>query len=662
MKKLLLFLLMLSLFPLAHAQETKEMKIVGKPKKLDSGEMVARQDQNGNYCSAIQVVSDMDGFSYDSNDGIVGDIQDNPGRDIVFLTPTERVLDVFKSGYKPLKIILSEFGITLKTREVWQIEIAGDELADVLPVIFRFTPADATLIIDGKPTGTAMTQNLAVGKHTIKLVKDSYQTIEKEITVDENNVFFELKMVKQPDAGLQIETIPEGATIYLDELKLGESPVAAFYKPGTYPIRITKEGFVSIENQTLEVKLPTTRKSYTLEENVGYLTVNTNPGATVYFNDKIITNPKNVKLAPQLVKVKVTMPKAETLEQQVALKRNDKLVLEMFPDVQTGSLQIAVTPFDAKIELTGDDGEKYTSDGMKIFEEIPVGTYTIKVTATGCTTATESATVEQGETLKKTINLTKPATAVTKTGGGSSYGNNNTGSSKAISSNGIEMVFIKGGTFLMGCTNEQSNCGDEEYPTHNVTLSNFYIGKYEITQMQWQEVMGASTKLSNPSYFKDCDNCPVESVSWNDVQEFIKKINMKTGKNYRLPTEAEWEYAARGGVLTSTTTYAGSNKIDDVAWYDGNSESKTHPVGSKKQNELGVYDMSGNVWEWCNDWYEKYSGGSQTNPQGPSYGSNRVLRGGSWCNGASYSLVAFRYINIPDFRTFNLGFRLAMDL
>jgi formylglycine-generating enzyme required for sulfatase activity len=646
MKKLLLFLLILSLFPLANAQETKEMKIVGKPKKLDSGEMVARQDQNGNYCSAIQVVSDMDGFSYDSNDGIVGDIQDNPGRDIVFLTPTERVLDVFKSGYKPLKIILSDFGITLKTREVWQIEIAGDELADVLPVTFRFTPVDASLTIDGKSAGTSQTQNLALGKHTIKLVKESYQTIEKTITVDDKNVFFEFKMVKQPDAGLQIETIPEGATVYLDNIKLGESPVAAFYKPGIYPIRITKEGYVSIENQNLEVTLPQTRKSYTLEENVGYLTVNTNPGATVYFNEEKIANPKNVKLAPQLVKVKVTMPKAETLEQQVVLKRNDKLVLEMFPDVQTGSLQIAVTPFDAKIELTGDAGEKYTAEGMKIFEEIPVGVYTIKVSATGYTTATETASVKQAETYKKTINLVKPATAST------------TSVNTTTSADGIEMVFIKGGTFNMGCTSEQSDCDDDEKPTHQVTVSDFYIGKYEVTQKQWHDVMG-----SNPSNFSGCDDCPVEKVSWNDVQEFIKKLNQKTGKKYRLPTEAEWEYTARGGVETLHATsqqYAGSNNIDEVAWYTSNSGSKTHPVGQKKPNALGIYDMTGNVWEWCSDWYGNYSGGSQTNPQGATSGSYRVLRGGGWYYVARYCRVSDGISDGPGYRSSCSGFRLAL--
>lgn len=163
---------------------------------------------------------------------------------------------------------------------------------------------------------------------------------------------------------------------------------------------------------------------------------------------------------------------------------------------------------------------------------------------------------------------------------------------------------------------------------------------------------------NNPSNNKG-NNSPVEKVSWNDVQEFITKLNQKTGANFRLPTEAEWEYAARGGNKSRGYKYSGSNNIGDVAWYIDNSGSKTHQVGTKAPNELGIYDMSGNVWEWCQDWYGSYSSGSQTNPTGSSSGSYRVIRGGSWRNNARGCRVSNRDSYTPVNRGSNLGFRLA---
>jgi uncharacterized protein (TIGR02145 family) len=402
------------------AQDLRQMRLVGEPHKLDS-ELVARRDNDGNYCAAIQVISDMDGFSYDAFDGVVGNVDSRPGMDIVYLKATERVLEIYKTGYQPLKLILSEHGIRLAQREVWQVTLAGDELINALPVVIRFTPDDATLFINNTLTPKAATYSLTLGQHNLRIVKDGFQPMEESITVNEQNIFFEYTMQRQPDAALQVETTPAGATVYLDGVNLGESPVAVFYKPGVYPIRIVKDGYVTLENQTLEVKLPQTRKSYNLEENVGYITINTHSGATVFFNDQRINNPKNVKLPPQLVRIKVSMPKAETLEQQVVLRRNDRLALDMFPDVQTATLQIAVTPFDAKIELTGDAGEKFSAEGMKIFENIPVGTYTIKVSATGHDTKQETLTLKTGERLNRSIKLNEtsaaqPAVAATTSG------------------------------------------------------------------------------------------------------------------------------------------------------------------------------------------------------------------------------------------------------
>jgi len=233
----------------------------------------------------------------------------------------------------------------------------------------------------------------------------------------------------------------------------------------------------------------------------------------------------------------------------------------------------------------------------------------------------------------------------------------------------IEMVFVKGGTFIMGCTAEQgSDCESDEKPAHTVTLSDFYIGKYEVTQRQWVAIMGDSASLGNTSYFKNCDDCPVEQVSWNDIQEFIKKLNQKTGKQYRLPTEAEWEYAARGGSAGSASTssafatkYAGSNNIDEVAWYISNSGGKTHPVGSKMPNELDIYDMNGNVWEWCADWFDSSKSGNHSNTHEPLKASCRALRGGGWLSHFQHCQVAERCNGNPTFRGNGCGFRLALS-
>ena len=219
----------------------------------------------------------------------------------------------------------------------------------------------------------------------------------------------------------------------------------------------------------------------------------------------------------------------------------------------------------------------------------------------------------------------------------------------------FKMIYVKGGTFTMGCTSEQGDdCDSDEKPSHSVTLSDYWIGETEVTQALWQAVMG-----SNPSYFKG-DNRPVESVSWNDCQMFIQKLNQLTGRTFSLPTEAQWEYAARGGNKKSGYKYAGGNNVDEEAWYDGNSGSSTHPVKGKKPNVLGLYDMSGNVWEWCSDWYGSYSSGAQINPQGPSSGSDRVLRGGSWDRSARYCRVSYRLRSNPDYRSDDFGFRLSI--
>jgi sulfatase modifying factor 1 len=219
----------------------------------------------------------------------------------------------------------------------------------------------------------------------------------------------------------------------------------------------------------------------------------------------------------------------------------------------------------------------------------------------------------------------------------------------------IEFVFVKGGCYQMG--NDHGGDTLDERPVHEVCLSDFYLGKYEVTQKQWQTVMG-----SNPAKFKECGLfCPVEQVSWLDVQEFLKRLNLRSGRTFRLPTEAEWEYAARNG--GKKESFSGGNSIDPYGWYQGNSANVLHPAGQKQPNGLGFYDMTGNVWEWVQDWHhpEYYSSSPRNDPHGPDSGTCRVLRGGSISSEKSISKSDHRGLAAPDARQNLVGFRVAIS-
>lgn len=265
------------------------------------------------------------------------------------------------------------------------------------------------------------------------------------------------------------------------------------------------------------------------------------------------------------------------------------------------------------------------------------------------------------------------------------------GQSKTITIPGtnvsFKMIYVQGGTFKMGAQRTNSvgenfdyDAEDDEKPIHSVTLSDYYLGEYEVTQGLWEVVMGYSGRLDDGFYMRPFTdawlgdnpsssygkgaNYPAYYVSYEDiVNHFIPRLNKLTGMKFRLPTEAEWEYAARGGKNQDYYLYSGSDELADVACYTANSSSFTHIVGTKKPNSLGIYDMSGNVWEWCSDWYGSYSASSQTNPTGSISGASRVLRGGCWCYGAQNCRVANRNFNSPGARSYNnYGFRLAFCL
>jgi formylglycine-generating enzyme required for sulfatase activity len=318
------------------------------------------------------------------------------------------------------------------------------------------------------------------------------------------------------------------------------------------------------------------------------------------------------------------------------------------PTPITGVLALSSTPLGAGIKI---DGKDYGTTPRNI-TDLLIGQHTVTLSLSGYNDEQTTVEVKEQQTTDLSLTLKEDSNKIaTATAGASLPKESKTFTVKGVS---FVMVFVEGGTFQMGVTSNDPNRRDE-MPVHNVTLSSYHIGQTEVTQALWQAVMG-----SNPSWNKG-DNLPVEKVSWNDCQMFITKLNQLTGQKFRLPTEAEWEYAARGGKLSKGYKYSGSNTLSYVAWYTGNSSYKTHPVATKRPNELGLYDMSGNVWEWCQDWYGSYSSSTQSNPTGPSSGSDRVLRGGSWDYVAGICRVSNRLDDEPSRTHDNLGFRLALS-
>ena len=473
------------------------------------------------------------------------------------------------------------------------------------------------------------------GKYEITVSKDRYKTVTEIVDVadgDKKTVDIEMPI----DVAVIILTADAQTSVYVDGEYKKSGTWSGELKSGNYDIVYKKQYHQDAKQIiTVEGGVPKTYEIKLLPIN-GELTVNSEPS-----NASIFIDGKNYGVTPAEITDIIIGPHELRLE-----KDSYGIVMKQFVLEEGKLLTINETlPTGREISISTDKkGDQIYVDGnylgtSPMTATLSFGEHNVKAVRDGKETS-KKITVAQNDS-ENAVKLTFEFKNKTFTVNGASF----------------EMIAVKGGKFTMGGTSEQDNEAEsDEKPTHRVTLSDYYIGKFEVTQELWQAVMG-----NNPSYYKG-NNLPVEQVSWNDVQEFIKKLNQKTGANFRLPTEAEWEYAARGGTKSRGYKYSGSNSINDVAWYTSTTNDKgTKPVGTKSPNELGIYDMSGNVCEWCQDWYGSYSSGSQTNPNGASSGSNRLARGGSWFYHAKYCRVSYRNNYTPDYGSNLLGFRLAAD-
>lgn len=416
-----------------------------------------------------------------------------------------------------------------------------------------------------------------------------------------------MSIIEQKKQALIIKYSPSSATVLVDnKMVRGTNGVAKVVLPvGQHSYIVASDGYES-EEGTVKLKAAApSNLQITLSKETNTISTSTNDVATQH----IVSN-QIVKFSGKVVDIKGQPVIGAVVE-------------------ETGTKNISVTDIDGNFII------KAKSSSI-----------TVTVTFLGCV----PKQVKLTEGTKEEITLIEE-----------SYKNQPSLSASTVTipvkdGVSIEMIKVEAGTFMMGATPEMEFPDDDEKPVHQVTLTNdYYIGKYEVTQALWQTVME-----SNPSSFKG-NNLPVEQVSWNDCQEFIGKLNSITGRKFRLPTEAEWEYAARGGKKSRGYQYSGSSNISDVAWYNGNSGSKTHLVGTKQANELGLYDMCGNVLEWCQNWYGSYVSSSQTNPTGAVSGSYRVIRGGSWYSSARFCRSSCRDSGTPGIRNSRLGLRLVLS-
>ena len=457
-----------------------------------------------------------------------------------------------------------------------------------------------------------------------------------------------------------ISVQPKTATLWIDgkpQEVSSDGEYSAMLAYGSHTYKVEAGGYISKSGSFTIGKGDMTPISVSLVSALATLSVSCpTPAVSLYVDKKSVGSLPwngNLKEGMHLLEVRKNGYRSQQKTIQLAQQQKLDVAFDALSAIQ-GNLSVNFKPFGSDVYV---DGVK-VGQSPCVFNGLLVGNHNVEVRKSGYTTSRQTVTISEGQTASISGSLTSSASSSNANvlSSGSSSPSGNTITIPVKNGISIEMVKVEAGSFNMGATPEMENPFDSEKPVHRVTLThNYYIGKYEVTQALWQAVMG-----SNPSNFKG-DDLPVEKVSWDDCQDFISKLNAMTGKRFRLPSEAEWEYAARGGNKSRGYQYSGSNTLGDVAWYNDNSGNKTHAVGTKQPNKLGIYDMTGNVFEWCQDCYGSYSSSPQTNPIGAVSGAYRVYRGGSCYDSAGICSTSCRDGFFPDFRFRNLGLRLVLS-
>ena len=511
-------------------------------------------------------------------------------------------------------------------------------------VVFHVEPNTAVVVIDNKnyvlDNGGYAQTLLSNGIYKYQISAKDYHSEKGEFTVNGAKVNKDVTL-KPAFGWLNIAATGtlKDATIYVDDTLVGTTPISRYkLSSGTHHVRIVKSMYLTYEDNFTINDSEQLSYTATLTPDFATVTITADAGSDIYVNDVLKgKSPWSGMLSTgtYIFEARKEGHRTTSLTKNISAEPAQQSYKLDTPTPIMGTINVSSTPIAADLYVDGK-----LVDQTPAMVDLLIGKHKITIRKEGYADHEQTITVEEGKITNVTATLSEQKVAKAT---GSAY-------TETVNGINLKMILVEGGTFAMG-----SNDGDsDEQTVHNITLDSYYIGETEITQAQWRAIMG-----TNPSLYTG-DNRPVENVSWENAQEFCNKLSELTGKRYILPTEAQWEYAARGGNKSKGYTYSGSNSISEVAVYDTSSHSN---VKSKKPNELGIYDMSGNVLEWCSDWYESsypfYRYAYTTNPQGPISGSRRVLRGGSWVSIPFCCRVASRDNSFPSDHYSFFGFRVA---
>ena len=589
---------------MAFGQEMSVKSFEYQPKDL-TARTSPRNDRNGIPCAVIRVGIALQGVVFDGN--TIGKPIYNTGEYLVYMPEGSRQIIIRHDSYLPLTVVFADYGIDkVESSSTYRLTIPTGAAPPPQRkgnfLTMNVTPTSSQVSIDnGVSTATDSDGSFKVflnnGTHSYRVEAGNAYSPVSG-TVEMKGERITLPITLQSvKASLSIKAITSGSKIYVNEDYKGIDQWQGSLSPGTYLVEMKKDGY----------------RSYST----------------------------TVSLAKQ---------------------QSESLTI---PALQAsyGTLMVDYKPIDAEVYLDN----TLLGKAPNVFNNILAGKHNIKITKAGYADYSGSVTIQENQQSNISGSLSKSSSAPNSLSSANNI--SVSGSVIPITVNGVSfnMIKVDGGTFTMGATSEQQNPDDDEKPTHQVILSSYYIGETEVTQALWKAVMGNTIRDQRDKANTlwpmrgEGDNYPMYYVSWNECQDFISKLNGLTNRKFRLPTESEWEFAARGGSKSNHKQFSGSSNIDDVAWYDGNSGDKTHQVKTKKANELGVYDMSGNVWEWCQDRYGSYSGIEQVNPIGSESSNYRVFRGGGWRGNARNCRSSNRLNCSPNYCDYDIGFRLALS-